>query len=188
LAGLAKIVSLGAAQVEAHLPRLEEVVGAHRAIIFPEAASFHRPQLAERAAEFAPDIRTSLLGGLFLPAVDYVQAQRVRRIIRREWARAFENVDVLVTPTTPVTATAFGATAADLPGGPKPLVRAYLDLTLPFNLTGWPAVSVPCGFARAGLPIGMQLVGRPFSESLLLRVAHHYQRETDWHTRRPGGT
>lgn len=183
--GTEKLVSLGARQVEVHLPRLLEVVGAHRAIIFPEAAAFHRPYLTERAQDYAHDIRPLLLAGLFFPAVDYLDALRARRIIRREWAKVFEGIDVLVTPTTPVTATTFGQLTADVPGGPRPLVRSYLDLTLPFNLTGYPAISVPCGFSKAGLPIGMQLVGKPFAENVLLRAAHQYQQETDWHTRLP---
>jgi len=183
--GLDKLTGLGMRQVEVHLPHLEEVVGAHRAILFSEASSFHRPYLAERPQDYADDVRPLLLAGLFLPAVEYLDALRARKIIRREWAKAFENVDVLVTPTTPVTATKFGETTADVPGGPRPLVRAYLDLTLPFNLTGYPAISLPCGFSKTGLPIGMQLVGRPFTENVLFRVAHQYQQETDWHTRTP---
>jgi aspartyl-tRNA(Asn)/glutamyl-tRNA(Gln) amidotransferase subunit A len=182
---LEKLVALGARQVEVDLPLLEEALGAHRAILFPEASSFHRTLLQERAEDYADDIRPLLLAGLFLPAVDYLSALRARRIIRREWAKVFDGIDVLVTPTTPVTATKFGDVTADVPGGPKPLVRAYLDLTLPFNLTGYPAISVPCGFSKAGLPIGMQLVSRPFTESTLLRVAHQYQQETQWHERVP---
>jgi len=182
---LEKLVGLGARQVEVHLPRLEEVVGVHRAILFSEASSFQRPHLAERARDFADDVRSLLLAGLFIPAVEYLDAQRARRIIRREWALVFESIDVLIAPTTPVPATKFGATTADVAGGPRPLVRAYLDLTLPFNLTGFPALSIPCGFSKGGLPIGMQLVGRPFGESVLLRVAHQYQQETDWHRRSP---
>ncbi|MBS0261056.1 MAG: amidase [Planctomycetes bacterium] len=184
-AGLDKLLSLGARQVEVNLPLLEETLGAHRAIIFPEASAFHRPFLEKQAAEYADDIRPLLLSGLFMPAVNYLDALRARRIIRREWAKVFETIDVFLTPTTPVTATPFGATMAEVPGGPKPLVRAYLDLTLPFNLTGYPAIALPCGFSRSGLPIGMQLVGQPFTESVLLRTAHQYQQETDWHTRIP---
>ncbi|HLJ11197.1 MAG TPA: amidase, partial [Planctomycetaceae bacterium] len=184
-AGLEKLAGLGARRVEIDLPHLEEALGAHRAIIFSEASSFHRRFLAERPQDYADDIRTLLLAGLFLPAVDYLHAQRARRIVRREWAKAFENIDVFVTPTTPVTATKFGQSTADVPGGPKPLVRAYLDLTLPFNLTGYPAISIPCGVSKAGLPIGMQLVGRPFSENILLRVAHQFQQETQWHRAQP---
>lgn len=183
--GLEKLVGLGARQVEVHLPHLEEVVGAHRAILFSEASAFHRPYLAERAQDYADDVRPLLLAGLFLPAVQYLDALRARKIIRREWAKVFEGIDLLIAPTTPVTATKFGETTADVPGGPRPLVRAYLDLTLPFNLTGYPAISIPCGFSKAGLPIGMQLVGRPFTESVLLRAAHQYQQETEWQIRTP---
>lgn len=183
--GMKKLLGMGARQVEVDLPLLDEVLGAHRAIIFPEAAAFHRPYLAERAQDYADDIRSLLLAGLFMPAVDYLAALQARRVIRRAWAKVFENIDILITPTTPVTATKFGEQTADVPGGPKPLVRAYLDLTLPFNLTGYPAVTIPCGFSKSGMPIGMQLVGHPFTESVLLRAAHQYQQETDWHLRKP---
>jgi aspartyl-tRNA(Asn)/glutamyl-tRNA(Gln) amidotransferase subunit A len=181
---LEKLVALGARQVEVQLPHLSEVVGAHRAVLFSEASAFHRLNLAERADEYGADVRPLLLAGLFLPAVDYLDGLRARRIIRRDWAKVFQEIDFLIAPTTPVTATKFGEKDADVPGGPRPLVRAYLDLTLPFNLTGYPAISIPCGFSKAGMPIGMQLVGRPFSESVILRAAYQYQQETDWHTRR----
>jgi Asp-tRNA(Asn)/Glu-tRNA(Gln) amidotransferase A subunit family amidase len=99
----------------------------------------------------------------------------------------FESIDCLLTPTSPMVASRFGQQRAELPGGEKLLVRAYLDLTLPFNLSGHPAVSVPCGFSQQRLPIGMQLVGRPFDEGTILRVAHQYQQQTDWHMRKPEG-
>lgn len=182
---LQKFTDLGAVQVEVALPHLEEIVGAHRAIIFPEASAFHQPYLQNQSDRYGDDIRPLLQAGLFIPAVHYLDAQRARRVIRREWAKVFEQIDVLVTPTTPMAATRFGQQVADLPGGPKPLVRAYLDLTLPFNFTGHPAVSIPCGFTKSNLPIGMQLVGKPFAESMLFRFASQYQQETDWHRRVP---
>ena len=183
-AALKQLTDLGARRVDVTVPLLDEVLGAHRAIIFSEASSYYQPFLADRADKFSDDIRILLEGGLFFPAVDYLKAQRVRRIVRRRWARdVFARVDCLLTPTTPVVATRFGQQTADLPGGEKPLVRAYLDLTLPFNLTGHPAVSVPCGFSADGLPVGLQLVGRPFAEATILRAAHHYQQVTDWHRR-----
>lgn len=184
-AGREQLVQLGAKTIDVELPLLEELVGAHRAIIFSEASTFHRPLLPERAADYGDDIRPLLLAGLFIPAVEYLQALRVRRIIRRQWAAVFSQVDCLLTPTTPVVATKFGQQTADLPGGEKPLVRAYLDLTLPFNLTGHPAISVPCGQSSDGLPIGMQLVGQPFGEATILRAAHQYQQATEWHDRLP---
>jgi aspartyl-tRNA(Asn)/glutamyl-tRNA(Gln) amidotransferase subunit A len=184
-AAIAKLVELGCRRVDVKLPLLEEVVGAHRAIIFSEASSYYQPFLHDRGEKFGDDIRPLLEAGLFFPAVDYLKGERARRVIRREWAEVFDLVDCLVTPTTPIVATRFGQQTADLPGGPKPLVRAYLDLTLPFNLTGHPALSVPCGFSGDNLPIGMQLVGRPFAEETILRVAHHYQQGTEWHRRVP---
>ncbi|MFN4261184.1 MAG: amidase [Gemmataceae bacterium] len=185
MAALDQLEKLGAQRVEVTLPLMEEVVAAHRAIIFPEAASYHQPYLVKRADEYDPLIRTLLQAGLFIPAADYLKAQRARRIVRREWAKVFRKIDCLATPTSPLTATPFGAESAKLPGGEKPLVRAYLDFTLPFNFSGHPALSVPCGFSPEGLPIGMQLVGRPFAEGTILRCAHHYQQATPWHRRIP---
>jgi aspartyl-tRNA(Asn)/glutamyl-tRNA(Gln) amidotransferase subunit A len=141
--------------------------------------------LQQRASDYGADIRPLLQTGLLLPAVDYVQAQRLRRRVRRAWAKVFDSIDCLVTPASPVLATQFGQQTAKLPGGDKPLVRAYLDLTLPFNFSGHPALSVPCGFSKEGLPIGLQLVGKPFAEGTILRLAHHYQQATPWHQRRP---
>lgn len=187
MTALDKLGSLGCKQVQVTLPHLEEVVGAHRAILFPEASSYHEPFLGEKGALYSADIRHLLQSGLFFPAVDYVKAQRLRRQVRRAWAKVFDSVDCLVTPTSPIVATKFGESDVDLPGGRKPLVRAYLDFTLPFNFSGHPALSLPCGFTNQKLPIGLQLVGKPFDEATILRIAHHYQQVTDWHLRNAPG-
>lgn len=179
-AALDKLVSLGAVIQEVNLPYLPEVVGAHRAIIFPEASSYHRPLLAEHAAEYGAEIRPLLQGGLFISAVEYLQAQRARRKIRQAWLTEFANIDALATPTLPLIAPQFTDQMAELPGGPRPLVRACLDFTLPFNFSGQPAISIPCGFGQ-GIPIGLQLVGKPFGESTLFRIAHQFQRDSKWH-------
>ncbi|MEX2559674.1 MAG: amidase [Pirellulales bacterium] len=190
-AALVRLKDLGASTVDVELPYLPEVVAAHRAIIFAEASSYYQPYLgppgsSEReAVDFGADIRPLLLAGQFISAVDYLKAQRARRVIRSAWSKVFAGVDCLATPTSPVVATRFGQQTASLSGKEKPLVRAYLDLTLPFNFSGHPALSVPCGFA-GNLPIGLQLVGKPFAEATILGVAHQYQQATDWHTRRPG--
>jgi aspartyl-tRNA(Asn)/glutamyl-tRNA(Gln) amidotransferase subunit A len=126
-----------------------------------------------------------LQAGLFLPAVDYLQAQRVRRVVRRAWADVFRSVDCLLTPTAMTVAARFGQHSVCLPGGETSMLRACLGLTLPFNLTGHPALSLPCGFSSGGLPIGVQLVGKPYDEATILRLAHRYQTETDWHHRTP---
>lgn len=177
---LDKLKALGAQLVEVNLPHLSEVVGAHRAIIFSEASSYHRPLLEKQSADYGDAIRPLLQTGLFLTAVEYLHAQRVRRLVRAAWKPVFDQIDALATPTLPMLAPKWGQQVAKLPGGEKPLVRAVLDFTLPFNLSGNPAVSVPCGLAD-GQPIGLQLVGKPFSEGTILRIAHQYQSDTAWH-------
>lgn len=177
---LDKLKALGAQIVEVNLPHLSEVVGAHRAIIFSEASSYHRPLLEKQAADYGESIRPLLQTGLFLTAVEYLHAQRVRRIVRGAWKPVFQQIDALATPTVPLLAPKWGQQVAKLPGGEKPMVRAVLDFTLPFNLSGHPAVSIPCGFAE-GQPIGLQLVGNPFAEGTILRIAHQYQLDTSWH-------
>ncbi|HUT89098.1 MAG TPA: amidase [Thermoguttaceae bacterium] len=186
-AASAELASLGAQCVDVTLPYWDEVLGAHRAIIFSEAASYHQPFLVDRADQYSEPVRLQLEAGLLLPAVDYLKGQRVRRVVRRAWAETFASVDLLLTPASQAVATRFGAQTVDLPGGPTLLLHAYLGLLLPLNVSGHPAISVPCGFSEDGLPIGMQLVGRPFDEATILRVAHQYQQATDWHRRMPPG-
>ena len=109
----------------------------------------------------------------------YLKAQQVRTLIREEFARVFEEVDVLVAPVAPSVAFLLGEKTADP-------VEMYLSdvCTLPPNIAGLPAMSVPCGFDQ-GLPVGLQLIGPHLSEETLLRVAHAYQQETDWHMATP---
>ncbi len=184
-AAVDRLVALGAKRVKVTMPHMAEVLGAHRAIIFPEAASAFEPYLRDRPEDFSVDIRTLLQGGHFIPAVDYLRGQRVRRVVRREWAKEFARIDCLATPSAATVATRFGQSTVELPGGNTPLLNAYLDMTMPFNLSGQPALTVPCGFSNDNLPIGLQLVGAPFNEATLLRVAHQYQQDTDWHHRQP---
>ena len=109
----------------------------------------------------------------------YLKAQRVRRLITSDFARAFGEVDLLMGPTTPTPAFELGAKVAD------PITMYLNDIyTISANLAGLPAMSVPCGFA-AGLPAGLQIIGPHFAEARLLNAAHRYQRETDWHLRIP---
>jgi len=115
----------------------------------------------------------------------YVRAQQIRALVRAEVDGALARRDVLLAPTTPIVATVLGQTEATLGDGTTDVRSALIRLTRPFNFSGHPACSVPCGFSAAGLPIGMQFVGRPFDEATVLRSADAYQRATDWHARRP---
>jgi len=110
----------------------------------------------------------------------YLRASQVRTLIRRDFDRALENCDVLVAPTTPRTAFKLGEKVDD------PLQMYLEDIyTLALSLAGLPGLSLPCGFDAAGLPIGLQIMGRAFDEATILSVAHAYEQASDWHTRRP---
>ena len=110
----------------------------------------------------------------------YLKALKVRRLIRDDFDRALADCDVIVGPTAPTPAFRVGERSAD------PLAMYLSDIyTIGCNLAGIAGVSVPCGFTRAGLPVGLQILGPPFEEDRLLRVARTYERATDWHTRRP---
>ena len=175
----------GAKLVEVRFPSLEAVVGAHRAIIFCEASAAHEELIRTRAADLSDDVRPLLQSGLFLPATQYLAAQQVRKNVIAAYRKIWQSFDVLVTPTSPIAAPPIGATTARLGDKDLPLVRLFLDLTLPFNLTGQPAISIPCGFTKSGLPIGLQFVGRPFDEATLFRAAGGFESATDWHLRMP---
>ena len=122
-----------------------------------------------------------VLAGQFVTARDHVKALKVERIIKEEHARVLEDVDFLVTPTRPITAPLIGATTFNVGGkeyrleGPGSGAATSGRLTGPSNGIGFPAISVPCGFTQAGLPIGLHFIGRPFDEAMLFRVANAYE-------------
>jgi len=122
--------------------------------------------------------------GKFMFATDFLKAQRLRRALTDQVRAAFDGVDVLATPTLPLCAWDVSESHVQIDGQPEHVLHACWRFTYPWNLTGLPALSVPCGFA-AELPVGLQLVGRPFDEATVLRVGHAYQEATRWHERRP---
>ncbi|HLL80808.1 MAG TPA: amidase family protein, partial [Ktedonobacteraceae bacterium] len=126
-----------------------------------------------------------LLGGQTIPAVDYLRAQAQRRVFSSAIRAAMQPIQALVLPTLPIPAIPVeqADTDIDIAGVTENTTVSLLRLTMPFNLAGLPAVSLPYGFTSNGLPIGLQLVGKPFEESMILRVAHAYQQLTDWHRR-----
>ncbi|MEO6810442.1 MAG: amidase [Isosphaeraceae bacterium] len=186
-AALQVLKDAGATLIDVPFPSIDPVRGAHRAIIFSEASAAHEPLIRDQAqgAKLSDEVRSSFVAGFFITATQYLAAQQARRRIIAEYRNLWNRFDVLVTPTTPIVATPIGATTVTLNGEEHPLVRAFLDHTLPFNLTGQPGLSVPCGFSKTGLPIGLQLVGRPFDELLLLRVGAAFEAATDWHKKTP---
>ena len=117
------------------------------------------------------------IGALFTSA-DYVQAQRVRNVLKREFAEVLRRVDVIASPTMSSTAPAFAGIDA-MTTARRP------SFTGPYNVTGMPAISVPCGFTPAGLPVGLQIAGKPFDEPTVLRAAYTYQQHARWFDKRP---
>jgi aspartyl-tRNA(Asn)/glutamyl-tRNA(Gln) amidotransferase subunit A len=123
--------------------------------------------------------------GAMTPAVRYLQGQQARRTLTEAFLTGMAEVDVIATPTAPTPATLL---SSDLTVGEEAdpeALAALVDFTAPFDLTGFPAISVPCGFTASGLPVGLQLVTRPWREDLLLAVAHAYERAAPWHRRLP---
>lgn len=177
-AAVAALRAEGAEVREVTVPHLDVAAAAFAPIISAEAAAYHQRWLRERPQDYGEDVRQRLSQGLLYPAVDYVNAQRARRRVMDGFLQVLAEVEVLLTPTVPVTAPPIPGPAV---ATPNPLTRC----TFPVNLTGLPALSLPCGFDRQGLPVGLQIIGRPFDEATVLRVGHAYQRLTDWHARRP---
>ncbi|HEY8370001.1 MAG TPA: amidase [Thermodesulfobacteriota bacterium] len=180
--------------LEAAGARLEEVsiphmAGALGAILVTEMASvtaWHDRYLRQpdRRAKYTPEVRYLMDAGKFIFATDFLKAQRLRRVLMDEVRAAFAGVDVLATPTLPLCGWEVSQSHVEIAGRPEHVLHACWRYTYPWNLTGLPALSVPCGFAD-GLPVGLQLVGKPFDEATILRVGEAYQQATTWHQRRP---
>ena len=176
---------LGASVEEVSIPVLEHSLTVSGAILVTEAAEVHLEHLRTRPDDIGEDVRGRLELGALTPAGDYIKAQRARTVFNEQIARAFESFDILLAPTGPIGAPKIGQSTVDVGGRPEPALALLSRLTRPFNICGVPTVSMPCGFTSEGMPIGMQLAGRPFAESTVLQVAHAYEQATEWHTRRP---
>ena len=180
-----RLEQAGAVVDEVNLAEVVHVAAASFAIVATEALAYHAEWMRTRSADYQPDVRDRLKMGALVSGVQYVRAQQVRQLVRREVDAALARRDVLLAPATPIPAPVLGEKATQLGDGTSDVRSALIRFTRPFNLSGHPACSVPCGFTAAGLPIGMQLVGRPFDEATVLRAGDAYQRLTDWHARRP---
>jgi aspartyl-tRNA(Asn)/glutamyl-tRNA(Gln) amidotransferase subunit A len=181
----ATLAGAGAIVDEVTLARVDLVSAASLAIVGVEALAYHAELLRTRAGEYDPDIARRLRMGAFVSGLHYVRAQQVRALVRDEIDAALSRRDVLLAPSTPIVAPIVEERQVALGDGAADVRSALIRFTRPFNLSGHPACAVPCGFTEGGLPIGMQLVGRPFDEVTVLRAADAFQRLTDFHARRP---
>ncbi len=156
--------------VEIAVPDMEALRSAAATCLLVEAASALRPYL-DRRADFGADVLALLDQGKAIPGIDYIEAQRTRRRIGRHFARLFERVDCIFTPTTPITAPKIGQTTVEVKGVTEDVRAAVTRFTRGMNALGLPAISIPCGFSRSGLPIGLQIIAAARQEDLLLHVS-----------------
>lgn len=176
---------LGATVSQVSLPMYRHSQAISATILMAEAAAYHRDLLAQDGDRLYPPVRLRLEAGLFISAADYLRAQQARSQFDREARQLLREVDLLAGPTEPVTAPKLLATQLEIGEESVGTTAALTQYTRPYNITGFPAISVPCGFSDEGLPIGLQLAGRPFDDQTVLRAAHAYEQATDWHRRRP---
>jgi aspartyl-tRNA(Asn)/glutamyl-tRNA(Gln) amidotransferase subunit A len=170
------------AEASSNLSRFDGVRYGHRAKLYRDLDEMY---CRTRAEGFGAEVKRRILVGTYVLShgyydAYYLKAQKVRRLIAEDFVRAFGECDVIAGPTAPTCAFAIGAKADDP-------VQMYLNdiFTIAANLTGMPAMSIPCGFTSGNLPIGLQIQGNHFDEARILNVAHRFQQATDWHLRRP---
>jgi aspartyl-tRNA(Asn)/glutamyl-tRNA(Gln) amidotransferase subunit A len=173
--------SLGAEIVEISIAKLPMVNPAGSIVQTSEASALHRNRILSNADQYDPVIRRRIESGFFIPATSYLQAQRVRYACMEEISKSMTNVDFLATPTTAVTAFPLDKDTVDINGNEVGSREALLRITRIFSTLGMPAISIPCGFTKANLPVGLQLVGKPFYDNALLGLAKSYQLTTEWH-------
>jgi aspartyl-tRNA(Asn)/glutamyl-tRNA(Gln) amidotransferase subunit A len=170
--------SLGAEVREVEIPHLQETLRAQRLILTVEAYATHEERLSKEPDRFDDEVRERLLEGERLEAHRYARAQWTQRRSLHDFDRALEEVDVLLAPTVPIAATEIGQREVSIGGYEEAVRSALTRLTGPTNLNGLPSLSVPCGLVEPGLPVGAQLIGRPFDEATLYRYGHAYERAT----------
>jgi aspartyl-tRNA(Asn)/glutamyl-tRNA(Gln) amidotransferase subunit A len=176
----------GASVAEVNIPNLAYGLGAIFAIELASSAAYHDVALREgRTCHYTDDVRGLVEMGRLVTGADLLKAEQFRRVLMGDFARVFADADIILGPTEPVTAPPIGAKTVSVGGGEESALAATWRLTYPYNLTGMPAISVPCGFDSDGLPIGLQIAARPLGESILLRAAAAYEAAHDWKERRP---
>jgi aspartyl-tRNA(Asn)/glutamyl-tRNA(Gln) amidotransferase subunit A len=167
--------SLGADMWVVGIPHLWETLRAQRLTLAADAYAIHEERLKSAPERFDEEVRERLLDGERLKAYRYANAQQRKRRSRDEFSEALGQADVLLTPTVPITATLIDQREVNIGGYEESVRSALTRLTGPTNLNGFPSLSVPCGYTASRLPVGMQLIGRPFDEATLYRFGHAYE-------------
>jgi amidase len=176
--------NLGASLREVRVSHIDEAVGIWHTLCAAETAAAHERWYPSRAEEYGPTFRAFLADGVRVSGIDYAKADVTRQVVRRMLDDVMQQVDLLLCPsmpTLPMSLADFPPDAVLSRDASAPLLRH----TAPFDLTGSPTISVPCGFSANGLPISLQLIGRADEEGLVMRAGHAYEQATSWHERRP---
>ncbi len=170
---------LGALIIEVDVDFLKEAALANALMTQADGAAFHRERLREHPDWFGADVRERLTTGAAFTSSEYALARRTQTEVKRRCELLFDEYDVLLLPTTPIPAPVLkGENAVER-------ARQLTRFTAPFNLAGLPALSVPCGFTKEGLPIGLQIISRAWNEAGVLRAGYAFQQATEWHTKKP---
>ncbi|MEU0297991.1 amidase [Streptomyces sp. NPDC006175] len=171
-----RLAELGAELVDVEIPMARYIQAVQWGLMVPEATAYHEQSLRAVPDLYSPDVRILLEAGELTSAGDYLRAQRARTMMRDGWARMFDGIDVLAAPTVPMTAAKSGQDTVEWADGSVEAVSdSYVRLSAPANITGVPALTLPVGHDHAGLPIGMQLMARPFRDATVLRVGRVYE-------------
>jgi aspartyl-tRNA(Asn)/glutamyl-tRNA(Gln) amidotransferase subunit A len=175
----------GAEIVKVELPDQRQLSSASQLVLAVEAAAFHKRWMIERLEDYGAQVRMRLENGLAVPAITYLEAMRWRGPALSAHTAAAAGVDAVIAPVSPIPAPTIAE--SDVGGGPgaEAVIQRLTRFTRPVNYLGLPSLSIPSGFTRSGLPVGMQLIGRSFDEATLLRIGAAFQRATDFHDRVP---
>jgi aspartyl-tRNA(Asn)/glutamyl-tRNA(Gln) amidotransferase subunit A len=181
---LSVLTALGVIVIDLEIPFIDYAVAAGLTLVMANASSYHEKWLRERASEYYNGTRTVPIAGECVLATDYLRAFRVRRLVKDAVRNSFRThrLAASVLPTVPSTTVPLDQLAVSLTENEGHTVLAGgVHQCIPFNLTGQPALSVPCGFSERRLPIGLKTVGRPLDEVGVLRIGHAYESATEWH-------
>ena len=180
-----RLEKLGAIIVPIAVPGIDGIIDLWLPIAISEAAAYHQQSFRAKADLYGEDVRFLLEAGELTLATTYINAQRVRFAWKASLKEAMRDVDVIVTPTLPNTAMKVGETISKIGSKEESVFAVSARFCAPFNMSGFPAASIPCGFAPNGLPIGLQIVGKPFDEETILKLGHAFESDTDYHLRKP---
>ncbi|MFB9263188.1 amidase [Bradyrhizobium erythrophlei] len=182
---IATLKKEGAEIVKVELPDQRQLSAASQLVLAVEAAAFHKRWLIERPQDYGAQVLMRLQNGLAIPAVSYLEAMRWRGPALAAYNAAVNGVDAVIAPATPVPAPTIAESDVGNGPGAEAVIQRLTRFTRPVNYLGLPSLSIPSGFTRNGLPVGMQLIGRAFEEATLIRIGAAFQRATDFHAQVP---